>query len=172
VNGVPCSEEMRRFLESTVLRDSDCVVVAAAWLETAASLPNLLDLPELRRKRVLLYETHGFVDVRSLIAYMDREALSPASEQLRHYTFVTRHQRTMAANDIVKRIARERGLQRYQGYDCFCDQSAESCSVFDEAGSPLIIDQTHLSIGGAKLMGSSLCEAIRLALSQTQGAAD
>ncbi|MBU3683015.1 MAG: acyltransferase [Phycisphaerales bacterium] len=163
VDGVPCSEEMRRFLESTVLRDSDCIVIAATWLETASSLGKLLDLPELRDKGVLVYETHGFADVRSLIAYMDRESIEPSSDQLHHYTYVTRHQRTVTSNAVLEQIATERGLGRYRGYDCFCDSAAESCSVFDDAGDLLIIDQLHLSIAGARFMGPSLCESIRRA---------
>jgi hypothetical protein len=163
VDGVPCSEEMRRFLESTVLRDSDCIVIAAAWLETASSLPKLLDLPELDGKSVLVYETHGFADVRSLIAYMDREAIELFSDQLRHYTFVTRHQRTVASNVVLEQIATERGLSHFRGYDCFCESAAGSCSVFDEAGNLLIIDQAHLSIAGARFVGPSLCESIRRA---------
>lgn len=161
VDGVPCSEEMRRFRSSAVLRDSDCVVIAAAWLETAASLPNLLDLPEFHGKFVLLYETHGFADVRSLIAYMDRESISPASEQFRHYAFVSRHHRTLGSNVVLGRIASERGLSSYRGYDCFCDGSSESCTLFDEMGTPFIIDQAHLSIAGAKRTGPALCDAIR-----------
>lgn len=169
VNGVPCAEEMRRFRESAALRDSDCIVIAAAWLETAASLPNLLDLPELRGKGILVYESHGFADIRSLIAYIDRESISPSSGQFDHYVFVSRHHRTREANAVLERIASERGLARYRGYDCFCEGPAESCSLFDEAGDPLIIDQAHLSIAGAKRMGPSLCDAVRLALPHKLG---
>jgi peptidoglycan/LPS O-acetylase OafA/YrhL len=166
VNDRPCADEMRRFLESSLLLHSDCIVIAAAWLETARSLTNLLDLPELDGKCVLIYEPHGFTNVKSLIAYMDREAIRPDSESFRAYAFVTRHHRTEQSNAILEEIASERGLAIYRGFDCFCDRIAGTCQLFDGAGHPLIIDQAHLSVRGAQRMGASLCDAIRNAMTK------
>jgi peptidoglycan/LPS O-acetylase OafA/YrhL len=164
--GVPCATEMRRFRESSLLRESDCLVIAAAWLETATSLPNLLDLPELRGKAVLIYETHGFTDIGSLIMFMDRSGLTPDSQQFREYVFMSRHDRTEKANSILSQIATSRGLEAYRGFACFCGHAEAMCDVFDEHGQPLIIDQAHLTIYGAERIGPSLCDTIRKAIGQ------
>lgn len=169
VGGVPCFEEMRRFRESTLLRQSDCIVVAAAWLETAASLTKLLDLPELAGKCILVFEPHGFIDIKSAIAYMDREVLGPDSATVRSYAFVNRHHRTRQSNSVLHEIAVERGLVVYRGYDAFCDDAAGTCDLFDSAGNPFFIDQAHLTKQGAEHMGASLCDALRRAIARWSG---
>jgi peptidoglycan/LPS O-acetylase OafA/YrhL len=169
VDGVPCETEMMRFRRSALLGDSDCVVIAAAWLETARALPQFLDLPELRGKSVLVYEPHGFTDMRSLIMFMDREGLSPGAERFREYVFFSRHDRTERSNATLRRTATQRSLAEYRGFDCFCDQARGVCDVFDDEGQPLIIDQAHLSLRGAERMGPSLCGAIRDAMQQQAG---
>lgn len=164
VNGIPCAEEMSAFRTSQLLRDSDCVVIAAAWLETAPSLTNFLDLPELRGKSVLLFEPHGFTDIKSLITYADQELLDVQSQAFREHVFVNRHHRTKMANAVLEQIAQNRRLHVYRGFDCFCDSFSASCVLFDAAGNPLIIDQSHLSVSGAQHMGPSLCNAIQRAI--------
>lgn len=164
VNGVPCETEMRRFRSSKLLGDSDCVVIAAAWLETASALPWFLDLPEVRGKTVLVFEPHGFTDMRSLIMFMDRKGLTPDSERFREYVFASRHDRTERSNASLRRTMDQRSLPGYRGFDCFCGRGDGACDVFDNDGQPLIIDQAHLSIRGADRMGPSLCHAIHDAM--------
>jgi len=164
VDGVPCDTEMTRFRTSNLLKDCDCVVIAAAWLETANALPRFLDLPEVCGKKVLVFEPHGFTDMRSLIMFMDREGLAPESSRFRQYVFFSRHDRTERSNAVLRRTMSQRSLPGYRGFDCFCSRDEGACDVFDDDGQPLIIDQSHLSIRGAERMGPSLYRAIRDAM--------
>lgn len=166
VGDVPCAEEMRRFRESSLVRDSECIVIAANWLGRAHALPNLLDLPELQGKAIVLFEPHGFQDMKSLIAYMDREGFAPDSDEFRAYVHATRRNRTEQSNAVLDEIAQGRGLQVISGFDCFCDMERGSCELFAADGLPLIFDRMHLTIPGAQRLGPALCQAVSSAVAK------
>lgn len=143
-----CSEEKDLFLGSPLLRDAQVIIIAEAWLSNAKYLEDFLGLPEVKNKQIVVYLTHSFADMNSLLLYMDKSKYSYNSSEFKRFVYLNRHQRTIVANTILKNIAARFSLETISAYDFFCNFSIEECTVISDLGSPMIIDQTHLSGSG------------------------
>ena len=83
--------------------------------------------------------------MRSLIVYKDKSRVNINSTEFKKFVYLNRNQRTLKSNKILRDIANRYSLSIIKGFDFFCNFDLEECSVIDDAGFPLIIDQMHLS---------------------------
>ena len=145
---IPCNKEKIIFLNSSLLRESQVIVIAEAWLSNAKYLDDFLRLPEVKNKKIVIYLTHSFTDMNSLILYIDKSQVNYNSPKFREFVFLNRHQRTISANSTLQDIAKKYSLNTIDAYNFFCDSEIRECSVINDFGSPMIVDQTHLSGSG------------------------
>lgn len=146
-----CRAELDSFQGSSLLRDADVVVFANAWLTNADALAKVFDYPAMRGKQVVVYETHGFLDMLSVTMSLHRFGLDPNSEDLQRFLYLNRHQRTLTANAALQQISERRGAATIRAFDFFCDREAQRCRLFTPAGRPMVIDQAHLSESGLQM---------------------
>lgn len=143
--GGSCREGLDKFLGSTVLKQADVIVVANAWLSDADQLSKFLDYPQLSEKQIIVYKSHAFLNIKSVIMNLERFNFDPTSKDLEKFSYINRHQRTLNANSILQKIADSHDLETISSFDFFCDDISHSCRLFSRSGKPLLIDQAHLS---------------------------
>ncbi|MET0273709.1 MAG: acyltransferase family protein [Phenylobacterium sp.] len=146
-----CKEELEAFLGSDLLRDADVVVFANAWLTNASALEKVFGYPPMRGKRVVVYETHAFLDMLSVIMNLGRFKLDEQSADLQRFVYLNRHQRTLTANATLQEVADRHHAATIDAFDFFCDNRARRCRLFTPQGRPVVIDQSHLSTSGMDL---------------------
>lgn len=161
ISGTPCTQELKDFLKSTQLSQSDIIVLAQNWLSNTKYIVNFLTLPQLAEKTILIYKTHAFAEIRSFIHYIDKTRINPLSHEFKRFAFSHQHQRTVVANRELQNIASRRRFSTLQGFDCFCDDEAKECSIIDEHGFPLLMDQAHLSGAGFEKFSKCLSEQLQ-----------
>ena len=142
-----CSESLKNYLKSDLFSNADVIIVAAAWLSNARYLENLLNHKLLRGKQIIVYQTQGFTDISSLLVSLDSnfEKLG----DFNRFIFSSKRSRTEFANSIIANIALLHKVSTLNGFDAFCDNAEQQCTLFNSEGNPLIIDQSHLSKSGA-----------------------
>ena len=144
-DSMPCEKSKDVFLNSPLLKDSEVVVIAEAWLSNAKYFDELLKLPQLQHKKIIVYLTHSFTDMTSLLLYIEKSESNPNSSEFKKFVYLNRHQRTMNANSVLEDLATKYNLSTINAYNFFCDSTKKECTVIDELDFPMIIDQTHLS---------------------------
>jgi peptidoglycan/LPS O-acetylase OafA/YrhL len=149
INVDPCRLQLDKFIKSKILKDSEVIVIAEAWLSNAKYLKNFLDISEVKDKKIVVYLAPQFNDINSLLIYLERSGIESNSSEFKKFVYLNRHQRNLKANRVLSTIANEYNLKIINGYDFFCN--LDECSVINESGSPLIIDQVHLSEEGVMI---------------------
>lgn len=155
-----CTEEKTKLLDSDLLKNSQYIVIAAAWLNNAKYLSDFLNLNQVKNKKIIIYQTHSFMDMTSLLLYLDKIGMSNNSKHFSNFVYLNRHQRTISANNLLYAIAKEKGFPVINGFDFFCDFNSQGCDVIDIKGYPMLVDQTHLS--GVGVVRFSEWFAVRL----------
>lgn len=143
-----CKEELEAFLSSSLLRQAQVVVFANAWLRDASSLAKIFNYSQLQGKQIIVYKSHAFLNMLSVILSLDRFSLDVNSDDLHKFLYLNRHQRTLAANRTLQQISDKNGAATINAFNFFCDSVAERCKLFTKLGKPLLIDQSHLSASG------------------------
>jgi peptidoglycan/LPS O-acetylase OafA/YrhL len=145
-NGSFCADSLKSYLKLDLFNDADVIIVAASWLSNAQYLENLLNHQLLSGKQIVVYQTHAFTDISSLLVSLDSKSdkLGYASK----FIFTSKRSRTEFANSIIADIALSHKISTLNGFDAFCDSIKQQCALFDDKGNPLIIDQSHLSKSG------------------------
>ena len=146
-NLILCSESLSHNFESELFVDSDIIIIASAWLSNAKYLEAMLDRVEFKDKKIIVYKSHAFSPISSLIMALDGEKLSFLDSKFSDFVSLNRHSRTMTANKELESIASERKIKTIDGFDAFC-LGNNQCTIFDLEGNPYIVDQAHLSIAG------------------------
>ena len=160
-NLIICSKEKVIFLGSKLLRESQVIVIAEAWLSNAKYLDDFLKLPEVKNKEMVVYLTHSFADMNSLLLYIDKSKVDYNSAEFKKFVYLNRHQRTISANLILEDIAKKYSLKTIHAYDFFCNSKIKECTVINNHGFPMIIDQTHLSSSGVVGFSSWLSDQLK-----------
>ena len=142
-----CAESLKSYLKSDLFSDADVIIVAAAWLSNAQYFENLLNHRLLRNKQIIVYQTHAFTDISSLLVSFDSKFEKLGD--FNNFIFVSKRSRTEFANAIIANIALLHKVSTLNGFDAFCDNAEQQCALFDSEGNPLIVDQSHLSESGA-----------------------
>ena len=141
-----CVDYLKSYLKSDLFNDADMIIVAANWISNAQYLENLLNHQLLRDKKIVIYQTHAFSDISSLLVSFDSK-----SEELHHasnFIFTSKINRIEFANAIIADIALLHKIPTLNGFEAFCDSAKQQCTLFDNKGNPLIIDTNHLSKSG------------------------
>lgn len=141
-----CADSLKSYLKSDLFNDAHVVVVAAAWLSNVQYLDSLLNHELLRDKQIIVYQTHAFTEISSLLVSLDSKFEKIGSAN--NFIFTSKRSRTEFANEEISDIASLHKISTLNGFDAFCDYANQQCSLFDSKGNPLIIDQTHLSKSG------------------------
>lgn len=146
----PCLSEINKFSNSNLTAHADVIVIAEAWLNNAKYLTNFLKLKNINNKKVVIYLSHGFSEISSLLLYSGKSNLPVNSHEFKKFAYLSKHQQTIFANKTLKLIAEEHHLITISSYEYFCDEYQKECTVVSNQDLPLIIDQAHLSITGAE----------------------
>ena len=153
---IPCSEKIKAFKESSLLKQADVIVLANLWMENAKYLQNFIELPELVKKKIIVYLTHSFIDMKSIILMIDKNKIEANSPDLNKYIYINKNTKNINANNALKRIADKNSLYTIDSNDFFCNYRKLECILFDDKMNPLILDQVHLSTMGIELFSSWL----------------
>ena len=108
-----------------------------------------MELRPVKGKQIIIYLSHSFTDMSSLLLYSDKSELNTSSTAFKEFVFMNRHQRTMSANNTLQEVANKLNLKTINSFNHFCNATTKQCTVIDQSGTPMIIDQTHLSKSGA-----------------------
>jgi hypothetical protein len=146
-NGSFCAESLKSYLKSDLFSDADVIFVAAAWLSNAQYLENLINHQLLIGKQIIVYQTHAFTDISSLLVSFDSKF--EKLDDFNKFIFTSKRSRTEFANSKIASIALLHSIPMLNGFDAFCENAEQKCSLFNSEGDPLIIDQSHLSKSGA-----------------------
>tara|TARA_B100000780_G_scaffold69648_2_gene46246 strand:- start:182 stop:2080 length:1899 start_codon:yes stop_codon:yes gene_type:complete len=144
-DSIPCKKKIDIFLNSFLFKESQAIVISEVWVDNAKYLDYFLRLPGVNKKKIIVYLPHHFSDMRSLIVYKDKSRVNINSTEFKKFVYINRNQRTLKSNKILRDIANRYSLSIIKGFDFFCNFDLEECSVIDNAGFPLMIDQIHLS---------------------------
>jgi peptidoglycan/LPS O-acetylase OafA/YrhL len=143
-----------------LIRQSDQVWVASAWQAwDAALLPE--SLANLRREfgdKFVIFGTKdfGIIDIKKLLA-------TPVPQR-----YQTQNQISETSRQINRQLAQAVGTTHFVDVsDLICGASGRGCRVFTPDGRLLSYDGGHLTVEGARELGSSLVDvpAIKNALS-------
>ena len=146
IDGNFCADSIEKYLKSDLFDDADVIIIAAAWLSNAQYLENLLDHRLLNDKKIIVYQTHAFTDISSLLLSLDSDFDN--LDFTNNFFFTSKRSRTEFANAIIGDIALSYKIPTLNGFDAFCDSIKQQCVLFNDNGNPLIIDQSHLSKSG------------------------
>ena len=144
----PCQIERQGFLNSSLVKESDVIIIAEGWFSNAKYLEDFLRLPEIKNKEVVVYLTHSFSDMTSLLLYIAKSKVNFNSSEFKKFVYSSKNQRNTTANATLQDIAIKYHLSTINAYNFFCDDYLKECTVIDDADFPMIIDQTHLSGAG------------------------
>jgi peptidoglycan/LPS O-acetylase OafA/YrhL len=163
-NGKLCADSIDFYLKSSLFDNADVIFIASAWLSNAQYIVNLLEHRLLNNKRVVIYQTHGFTDISSVIY-----SLVPASSnsvEVGNFLFNSKRSRTEISNELIGDIATSRNIPRLNSFDAFCEFLKKRCVLFDKQKRPYIIDQAHLSVTGVivfeKWLSKELIDILQL----------
>lgn len=118
-NGRLCSESLARDFQSNLFKSSEVVVIASAWLSNAKYLEALLNRAELRNKKVVVYKSHSFSTISSLIMSLDGKNFAFSDPQFTSFIYLNKHSRTVIANSELESISRSRSIPTLNGFDAF-----------------------------------------------------
>jgi peptidoglycan/LPS O-acetylase OafA/YrhL len=142
-----CSDSIKSYLDSDLFTKSDIIVIATMWLSNASYLKDLLNHSLLTDKKIIVYKTHAFSHMASIIMSLKLGQNDSISE-IDKFVFHNKRSRVEFANSIINKIALANNISTLNGFDAFCDSNKEECNLFDELGNPLILDQSHLTVAG------------------------
>ena len=145
-NGVFCSDSIKSYLKSDLFNEADVIIISAAWLSDAKYLKNLLNHKLLNEKKIIVYQTHAFTEIVSLLVSLDSDVDNLSSAN--NFFFMSKKSRAKFANSIIGEIALAHEIPTLNGFDAFCDSINQQCALFDDKENPLLIDQSHLSKSG------------------------
>jgi peptidoglycan/LPS O-acetylase OafA/YrhL len=142
-----CADSIEKYLKSNLFEDADLIMIAAGWLSDAQYLKNLLDHRLMNGKKIIVYQTHAFTHVSSLLLSIDSDFDN--LDSLNKFLFTSKRSRTEFANAVIGDIALSYKIPTLNGFDAFCDSVTQQCVLFNDNGSPFLIDQFHLSKSGS-----------------------
>ena len=143
-----CSKSLLELSKSKIVKDSDVILIATQWLKNAKYLQNLLNSKELHNKKIIIYETHAFSDIVSLIMASESMNKSFFDNNFQKFLYLSKNERTIKANQKLNLIAKKNNISTLNGFDVFCNEVKKTCNLFNDNGKPYIIDASHLSIEG------------------------
>lgn len=141
-----CADSIESYLKSDLFDDADVIVIATTWLSNAKYLEDLLNHKLLNDKKIVIYKTHAFTYISSLLVSLD--SVRGDLDSINNFLFKSKRSRTEFANEVIAKIALSYKIPTLNGFDAFCDSIKQQCTLFDNSDHPLIIDQFHLSKSG------------------------
>lgn len=141
-----CSISLKKYYASELFEDAQWFVIAAGWLSNANYLKDLLESDLVAGKNVVVYQTHGFSDIASIVYSLG--SLGSDDSTRRKFQFFNKRERTITANNALEEISTSMNIPTLNGFNAFCSVEKEECSLISQDRYPLIIDQAHLSIRG------------------------
>jgi peptidoglycan/LPS O-acetylase OafA/YrhL len=144
-----CGEEWSAFINSTILLESQYIVLANSWLPAnAGSVDNFIELIKPMGKKIILFNQHQFADMTSIVMGAKKFSFDVNSSNALDFFYNSRHQRTIMANEVLRKAAQPYNLKVIDGFSYFCDESQMKCRLFDINGTPRLIDVVHFSSTG------------------------
>jgi len=165
-NGKLCSKSFVGDFQSDLFMNSEIIVIASAWLSNAKYLEAMLNLQEFKNKRIIVYKSHQFATISSIIMSLDGKIFSFSDFKFTGFLYLNRHSRTLNANYELESISQKHRIPTLNGFDAFCSDKLKHCSLFSIEGEPYIIDQAHLSIAGLYIFEQWFSESLSKALEQ------
>ena len=165
-NNKLCKYSIYEYLESDLFRRADVIVIAAAWNSNSQYLSGLLEHPLLLDKRVVLYQTHAFLDISSII-YSLRDSYDDL-DKMQRFIFNNKRSRTIFANQVIEDIGRAKNIPFINSFNAFCDTSQKKCKLFNIEKQPYIVDQSHLSVTGVVFFEKWLSAALVKVLNSSE----
>ena len=106
-DSVPCNKAKNIFLKSSLLEESDVIVIAEAWFSNAKYLDNFLELPEVKKKKTIVYLTHSFSNMTSLLMFLAKSKINFYSSEFKKFVYLNINQRNIGSNNYLKKISSE-----------------------------------------------------------------
>lgn len=154
-----CGEEVRYLLDTGSLEEADEVVLTATWQgHTWNDAADVADRLSEEGKEVTVVSTANFNDLTSLSMAIARQGMNDgeASKYIFHNIREDWRRHSLALREKIVAAHTGRFLEKL---DIFCDDSRQTCTLFDPDGTPYIYDSGHLTVRGAEVFGRSVYDA-------------
>jgi peptidoglycan/LPS O-acetylase OafA/YrhL len=142
-----------------LIANNDDIVLAANWSkETAAVSLELGNYLSSLNKIVYIVDAFNIFHISSSSYYFAKNEM-PIND-LDHFMFKRLSTNYLSIHNYMKTaINTDKKIHYVDKLSLFCDLSKETCTLFNEAALPLIIDEMHVSVEGAKYYGKALAKA-------------
>lgn len=155
-----CEKQVEAFIQCANRIKADLILVSCGWLDDGDEQLEYL-LEYLNGKPCVVFGTASFDEIDSQFWAIHRLGI-PQSEWSNFFTENV-HVRSRDASQKLKRVTDKYGCQFINTYEIFeinsNDEAAEPVyNLTTDDGDPLLIDQTHLTIEGAKRFGKAIFE--------------
>ncbi len=152
-----CDWPVERLASSSNLRESDVVVLAAAWqLSSYSGAAALARSLAASGKKVVVISSGDFQDLTSLSMYIARNELGLDARQAYLYQNI-RHDRQRVSDRLRTELAGTTNIRFVEKLDAFCSFEKEACELFAQNGEAYIYDDSgHLTVEGARYLAGKI----------------
>lgn len=168
LSGGKCRKEAEEFLKRIQVESPDIILISCGWqLGSAENLETLLDW--CGGADVVVFGNASFNEINSLFFAISSRNIP--REDWPDFFAQNIHIRSKDASLQVEKFTIQRGIPFVDVYRMFeIDPSSNAgrmaFNLMTEEGDPLIIDQTHLTVEGAKRFGSFIAKVNPLRMSR------
>lgn len=156
--GGPCSTELAAFSQSALLEDADLVLISAGWDRDSPERLDVL-LQQLEDRPAVVFGSAGFSEMPAFLYHIATRSI-PESSWPRFFA-ENMHEPSRAASQALRSVTSRHGARFVDKYDVFCEDRKDEgrrCQLMGSATQPLIIDQSHVTVEGARMFGAEIAE--------------
>jgi len=152
-----CAREAREFASSELPEQANLILISAGWDRTS---PEQLDelLRALGRRPTVVFGSAAFAEMPAFLYQISTRALPP--ERWPRFFAEHLHEPSRAASRSLVAIADRHGALFVDKYEVFCtgDANERRCQLMETPSRPLLIDQSHVTVEGARRFGEAIAE--------------
>ena len=152
-----CAREAREFARSELPEQANLILISAGWDRTS---PEQLDalLRALDSPATVVFGSAAFAEMSAFLYQISTRALPP--ERWPRFFAEHLHEPSRAASRSLVAVAARHGALFVDKYEVFCagDASERRCQLMETPSRPLLIDQSHVTVEGARRFGEAIAE--------------
>jgi hypothetical protein len=152
-----CAREARAFRSSELPEQADLVLISAGW-DRASPPPLDTLLHALAGQAVVVFGSAAFAEMPAFLYQISTRAISP--EGWPRFFAEHLHEPSRAASRSLVAVTDRHGARFADKYELFCagEASERQCQLMESPSRPLLIDQSHVTVEGARRFGEWVAE--------------
>ncbi len=124
-----CSQSIENYNELDLLKNTDVIILALAWLSNSKYISDVMKLDFISNKKIILYQSHSFSDISSLIYTLNAKKYSYKSDNAKSFFYLNKRNRTLISNAIIKNYAIKNNFNYINSFDAFCDETKKKMLI-------------------------------------------